>query len=136
MLRRRRRNQRGATAVEFALVSIPFFTLVIGMVEYGWYFYVSQSSGSAASMVARRLSVGDCWGAGEALAAVKEQAPMVTTVTTSPADLSTIGVGSQFSVTVDADGSIINFLPVPNGGAIEKTVYASLEDATPGAACP
>ena len=63
----RRRNERGASAVEFALVMpIPLIVLIFGLIQYGWYFYVSSSTSGAASNVARRLEVGDCWGADEA----------------------------------------------------------------------
>jgi Flp pilus assembly protein TadG len=33
---RRRREERGAAAVEFALVVLPFVTLVFGAVDFGW----------------------------------------------------------------------------------------------------
>ena len=41
---RRRRNEHGASAVEFALIMIPFFVLIFGLIEYGWYFYVAQNT--------------------------------------------------------------------------------------------
>jgi len=34
--RSRARDQRGAAAVEFALVLLPFFLLVFGAVDFGW----------------------------------------------------------------------------------------------------
>ena len=136
MIRRRRvRDDRGATAVEFALVSIPFLILVIGMIQYGWYFYVSQSTGGAASNVVRRLQVGDCWGSGEATTLAQNQAPMVETVTVSPDDLSTLEPGDQITVTVHSDGKIIGLLPLPDGGSVDKVVYANLEDTDEGAPC-
>lgn len=129
---RRARNERGATAVEFALVSIPFLVLVIGMIQYGWYFYVSQTTGGAASNVVRELQVGDCWGAGEALARAQNQSPMVTDVDKTPdvTDPSTLSPGDQITVTVTSNGQIIGFVPMPNGGVVEKTVQARLEDTT------
>jgi len=32
------RGERGAAAVEFALVSIPAIVLVLGAIQFGWYF--------------------------------------------------------------------------------------------------
>ena len=56
-----RRDDRGASAVEFALV-VPFFVLLVfGIIQYGWYFYVAETASGAASNVTRRLAVGDCW---------------------------------------------------------------------------
>ena len=45
----RRRTERGAATVEFALVSLPMFILILGLIQYGWYFYVAQNTSSAAS---------------------------------------------------------------------------------------
>lgn len=36
---RRRRSERGAALVEFALVSIPLFTILFGTIEFGWAFF-------------------------------------------------------------------------------------------------
>ena len=55
-----RRLERGASAVEFALISLPLMTLMLGMLQYGWYFFSAQSASSAARESARRLVVGDC----------------------------------------------------------------------------
>ena len=99
----RRRSQRGAATVEFALVSIPMFVLVLGLIQYGWYFYVAQNTSSAASNVARRLEVGDCWTGSQALALAQNQAPQVTGVTKSPTSLGGAVVGStQVTVTLTA----------------------------------
>lgn len=133
-MRRRAREDDGATAVEFALVVIPFLVLVIGMIQYGWYFYVSQTTGGAASSVARRLAVGDCWDAGKALALAKDKSPMVDSVTIKDDSGTTLTAvpdpSTNIVVTVTADGSIIGFLPMPNGGDVDKTVETRVEDQT------
>ena len=132
----RRRDERGATAVEFALVSIPLFVLVFAMIDYGWYFFVSQTSGSAASNVARRLQVGDCWAGTEAFDLAKKQSFTVTSVNKTPTDLTSAVVGTtQIKVDVSADGKLIGFVPLPDGGQIAKTVYAQLEDETSSGSC-
>lgn len=133
MLLRRRRDERGATAVEFALVVIPFLVLVIGMIQYGWYFYVSQTTGGAASNVVRQLQVGDCWADGEALAKAREQAPMVSGIVKVPEQDTPPSPGTALTVTLTANAEIIGFLPMPNGGEIEKQVQARAEDDEPNA---
>ena len=109
-------------------MSIPFVLLVIGMIQYGWYFYVSQTTGGAASNVARRLQVGDCWGTNEARDLAQSQAPVVDSVNVSPGSLSTLVAGDQITVTLTADAKIIDLLPMPNGGQVDKVVIAQLED--------
>lgn len=135
--RRNRSDDDGASTVEFALILIPFVVLAFGMVQYGWYFYVAQTTGGAASNVARRLQVGDCWGTDEARDLAKNQAAAVTGVTTTPSTLTgaTPGV-TQIVVTVQADGRILGFLPMPDDGQVVRTVKAQLEDTTAGASCP
>lgn len=132
-----RGGDRGTSAVEFALILIPFTVLVLGMIQYGWYFYVSQSTAGAASHVTRRLEVGDCWTGDSALRLAKSQASQVSTLTKTPADLTSATPGvTQIRVTVTAQADILNFLPMPNGGQVTETVQAQLEDTTEGAPCP
>ena len=129
--RRRQRGGRGAAAVEFALVMIPFCTMLIGLLEYGWYFYVAQNTSGAATTLTRKLEVGDCWGSGQALAYAKAQSSQVSAVSVSPAGSgSAPATGTSYTVTVTADGKILNFLPVPNGGTITRSVSAQVEDTT------
>lgn len=130
----RSRTERGASAVEFAFVSIPFMLLVIGMIQYGWYFYVSQSTGGAASNVARRLQVGDCWTGTQAYDLAKKQSPMVTSVTSNPSSIPA-SAGTQISVTVTANASIFGLFPLPGGGAVTKTVYAQLQNTDSSGTC-
>lgn len=133
----RKKDDDGATAVEFALIMIPFIILTFGMVQYGWYFYVAQTAGGAASTVARRLQVGDCWTGSQAYDLAKNQSNFVTGVTKTPDSLVGATVGTtQITVTVEADGRILGLIPMPNDGAISRTVKAQLEDTTAGAACP
>jgi Flp pilus assembly protein TadG len=126
--RLRRRDDEGAAAVEFALIMIPFMVLIFGLIEYGWYFYVAQNTSGAASTVARKLEVGDCWASGQALTFAKNQSTQITGLTTSPAVTSSPAAGTTFTVTVTADAKILNFIPVPTGGTITRTVTAQIED--------
>lgn len=55
--------ERGATAVEFALVSIPFLLLVMAMIELGLVFLVSLSLENAIIDVGRTIRTGEVQGA-------------------------------------------------------------------------
>jgi hypothetical protein len=45
--------QRGVAAVEFAIISMLFFTIVMGTIEWGWYFFIHQRVVNAAREGAR-----------------------------------------------------------------------------------
>ncbi|MEW6152664.1 MAG: TadE/TadG family type IV pilus assembly protein [Actinomycetota bacterium] len=49
----RRRNESGAAAVEFAIVAIPFFLLLYGLIVFGMALAVKQSVTNAAAEGAR-----------------------------------------------------------------------------------
>jgi len=53
------RAERGATAVEFALVSIPFLMLVLAMIELGLVFLVSLTLENAIIDVGRTIRTGE-----------------------------------------------------------------------------
>ena len=36
------RNNRGATAVEFALVALPVMAFIIGIIQFGWIVWVDN----------------------------------------------------------------------------------------------
>jgi Flp pilus assembly protein TadG len=54
-----RRNQDGTTAIEFALVALPFFMLVFGIISIGLYFFVSFSTEYAAEQASRQVRTGN-----------------------------------------------------------------------------
>jgi Flp pilus assembly protein TadG len=54
---RRRDPQRGAAAVEFALVLPLLLTLVLGSIDWGWFFFIDQLVTNAAREGARAGSV-------------------------------------------------------------------------------
>ena len=147
---RRRRDRRGAAAVEFALVMLPLLTLLLGTIQYGWYFFTSQSASSAARETARRLVVGDCddttASTTTAQTYARNQANVInltltygTPDTSNTTDVTGAGVvpavGSVLRVKVTAAGNIINFLPMPNGGQVTRVVNARVENDTPTGAC-
>lgn len=56
MFRRLSHDERGASAVEFALVIPVLLTLVLGIVEFGMIVYTYNASTHAARLVARQLA--------------------------------------------------------------------------------
>jgi hypothetical protein len=127
-MRRSRRGQRGAAAVEFALIMIAFFTFVIGLIQYGWYFYVAQNTSGAVSTVARKLQVGDCWAGTEAYNFAHGQSGQITALTKAPNQATPPTPGTTITITATADGSIISLLPMPSNGVVTRTVTAQMED--------
>ena len=148
---RARREQRGAAAVEFALILLPMLYLLFGTIQFGWYLYAMQAGTSAVGDAARRVAVGNCQTAGQVQTLVYNKLGAATTagtatgVTTSVTYTKAAG-GSMSapgeiggSVTVTATYPTVNlhfpFIPVPNNGIITRTVFARVEDisATQGA---
>jgi Flp pilus assembly protein TadG len=53
-----RRNQDGATVVEFALVAAPFFALMFAIIETALLFFADQTLDTAVSSAARLIRTG------------------------------------------------------------------------------
>jgi Flp pilus assembly protein TadG len=141
---KRRRDEGGAAAVEFALVLLPMLYLVFGLIQYGWYFYAMQSGSSAVGNAARRVAVGNCQTVSDVQTLLKNQLGSATTAssassisttvtytnTDGSADTSPGHVGG--SVTVTATFPTLNmhfpFIPVPNNGDVTRTNVARIED--------
>jgi Flp pilus assembly protein TadG len=142
---RRRRDEDGAAAVEFALVLIPLLYLVFGLVQYGWYFYAMQSGSSAVGDAARRIAVGNCTTTSEVKGVIYDHLGAATTASSSSGITTTItytkadGSGSVAapgeiggSVTVTATFPTLDmhfpFIPVPNDGDVTRTNVTRIED--------
>ncbi len=61
----------GATAVEFSLIAIPFFTLLFAILELGLVFFVSTTLENATDAAARQIRTGEVQAAGGTAAAFK-----------------------------------------------------------------
>jgi Flp pilus assembly protein TadG len=142
---RRRRDQRGASAVEFALVMLPLIYLVFGIIQYGLYFWAMQAGTSATSDAVRRLTVGDCHSTTELKQFLHNRlggsSPTpVSGITTTEvykeadgsADTSPGTVGGSVSLTITYDSINMNFpfIPLPGDGEVTRTVFGRVEDTT------
>jgi Flp pilus assembly protein TadG len=105
--RQEQARESGAAAVEFAIVSLLFFYLVFGVLQYGFYFFQLQSGSAAARHGARLASVGigtdadDCT---EFMGQIKDQ------------------VGSIGAADVDVTVAFVGPLPVQVGESVTVTV--------------
>ncbi len=53
-----RTHRRGATALEFAILAVPFLLLVLGTMEVGYDFFVQAALSNAVNVAARSVQVG------------------------------------------------------------------------------
>lgn len=124
-MRKRQGNEQGAAAVEFALLILPFTTLVFGMIQFGWYFWTAEGTNSAAREVARHVVVGDCWGSIDQVTVAQSNTPNVTSVTVAPSP-DGLAVGDEVVVTVTSDSEIIDFIPlIPD--EVTRAYHARME---------
>jgi Flp pilus assembly protein TadG len=56
--RRFARNEKGATAIEFSLIALPFFGLMFAILEIGITFFAQQTLETAVQMSARLIRTG------------------------------------------------------------------------------
>ncbi|HVL90492.1 MAG TPA: TadE/TadG family type IV pilus assembly protein [Actinomycetota bacterium] len=106
MLNRRRREERGASAVEFALVMTVLFMVLFGVVQFGMAYNRAQGLEAASREGARAASVGATYD--EILARVRAAQSMFrpadVQITTTPATNGTqrpcsiAGVGNSVRV--------------------------------------
>jgi Flp pilus assembly protein TadG len=52
------KNDNGSTAVEFALIALPFFTIVFGIIEVGLYHFVNRMFDNAVITASREIRTG------------------------------------------------------------------------------
>jgi Flp pilus assembly protein TadG len=131
----RRRNQSGAEAVEFALIAIPMLLLVLGIIQYGFYFWTAETTNSSARETARRVVVGDCWDNNQMVSYAENHAPQTTSVSRD-ADPATLAVGDPIEITVTANANLLGLIPLPDGGTVTRVYVARMESTTNSATCP
>lgn len=139
-----RRPDRGASAVEFALVMLPLFYLVFGIIQFGLYFWGTQAGTSATADAVRRLTVGDCQTAAELKPFLKQRlgnaspttAGGIVTAVVYKNDTGVVeaapSLGGSVTLTVTFDAINMNFpfIPLPSDGEVARTVFGRVEDTT------
>lgn len=150
--RTRRRDDRAAVAVEFALIAPLLLLLLAGIIQYGLYFWAMQAGTNAAADAARQLSVGDCQSSSQIQSYVSSRVgsaassstavSAAVTYTPAPDSPSTDVAGSTAPGEVGGDVSVsvsfqaidlhLPLVPVPRGGLVSRTSDARIEDTTAG----
>lgn len=121
----RKRNERGAVAVEFALVLPILVALVLGIVEFGRAYNAQISITHAAREAARTMAIQDDPAAARAAAinAAPSLTPALTDgqITVSPADCT---VGATASVTIQYN---VTFISGWFGPGVDLTGTAAMQ---------
>ena len=136
---RGRAIDRGAAAVEFALVVLPLLLLVMGILDYGRFFFDSVSLRQGAREAARQAVV-QMYGAscttGTVGAKIACSAKAASDITMGaprvyiPPITSTSGTqGKQLLVCMKSQEAGTGFVPLPNSGIIRTKTYMSIEVA-------
>ena len=135
-MRRRKRGEQGAAAVEFALVAIVFLTLICGVIQASLFFWAYDVASHAAREGARRYAVDPCNLSGQNITLTQSRATGAasTAVAVSTAfakgpgnSAGTKEAGDQVTVTVSFSAKSIGGL-IPAFPAITKTATARVED--------
>jgi Flp pilus assembly protein TadG len=109
------RDEKGATLVEFSLVSLLLFSMCFGIIQYGLMFFVWNNMFDAARQGARSMAVGT-WNEAQA---VTGATGMLATWPTGWAvvaeDVGTTGTNQvRMLITVPgAEAGVVGFLPAP-----------------------
>lgn len=122
-----RSRRRGAALVEFAVVAPLFFTLLIGIIEFGRAMMVAQLMTNASREGARRAII-----EGATESEVKtlvsnyltNTSVSGATVSVNPSNLSTAGFGDNVTVSVTVPYNDVTWVPSPWFLA-DKTLRAS-----------
>lgn len=136
MARRDTGNERGAAAVEFALVSVAFFALLFGTIQFGIWFWSWQQVGHAAREASRVAAVYPTCTTGIEDAGVEalEGAPLTTkdvSVGVAPTN-----VGDTITVTVTGSAVDVGFFSFFTPG-ISKQAVSRVENIPSGSdVCP
>lgn len=127
---RARRADTGAAAVEFALVAIPLFTLLFGIIQYGFVFYQLQGASAtvrdAATWASRGIVSCSTWRTDALDRAARNGIPadLAPTIT---ADFRNHDVGGP-SVLVTLEFSPLQLVPlVPVPDTITRTAEVDVE---------
>jgi len=136
---RGRAPDRGAAAVEFALVVPLLLLLVMGILDYGRFFFDSVSLRQGAREAARQAVVqvygASCTGTVGAKIACSAKAASDVTIGTPkvyiPAVTGGWAQGNQLLVCMESKEAGTGFVPLPASGILRTKTYMSIEVGSP-----
>jgi Flp pilus assembly protein TadG len=129
------RSRRGAAALEFALTSIVFFTLLFAIFDYGWFFFRRANIQDAVVEGARRGSaIPESSAPGPEAVARDVVETRLSDMGIDPAtvdiDISIDGVLPTRTISVAAEmpfENLIAFVPLPTPDTLSATMSMHLE---------
>lgn len=111
--------RRGATVVEFAVVSPLFFLFIFGLIEFGRYVMVQQALTNAAREGSRAAALVTTTNTDRVDAAIHEGLRGVfsgsvdpVSVTVAPEGLSSLAPGTPIEVDVSVNAADVSWLPL------------------------
>ncbi len=129
--RRRRRGERGASALEFGLVAPVVFLLLFGTLQYGYLYWSLQTASASAREAARLMAVNTQWSCAQnwAVARARDAAAGGTpTVTINRSTATPIPIRTLVTVTVQMPTLDLHLFPMPNGGIVTQSATARVEN--------
>jgi hypothetical protein len=127
-----RRTEAGAAAVEFGLVALLLFTLLFGIIQFGFWFWSWQAAGHAAREAARVAAVAPC-DSGRIKTAGAGPLESVPGGDSAAVDVSrtTVKVGEEITVRVRFTTLNLGFFPGFDG-AVDKSATSRIENVPAG----
>jgi Flp pilus assembly protein TadG len=113
---RHRQSRGGAHAVEFALILIPLLMLTLGIIDWGYLFFVRHTMYHAARESARAMAVqerNETDGEDIARQWLERIIPTTDAFDIEIGDLSDPEVAVSITIPMD-EARLLNFLPVPD----------------------
>lgn len=125
-----RRDERGSTLVEFALIFPLVLMLLLGIIQYAYIYWSKETAAATAREAARRLSVGTEW-----TCTKKEAEDRAATAAIGARPVAVVSypggqqrIGGRVEVTVTMHTLDVGLFPVPNGGVVTESAVARIEN--------
>jgi Flp pilus assembly protein TadG len=124
------RTERGAAAIELALVLPVVIAVMFGIIQYGVYFWGRSTAAASARESARQLAVGTRWDCSQAQAVSKANlAGKDVVVSRRYLNASNAPVvGDMVEVTITEKTLSPILLPIPDSGRITEVATARVEN--------
>ena len=123
------KNEKGQSAVEFALIAILLFLVVFGITEFGRAWYRADLLKNAANIGARTCAVSKVQATAEAAAQAAIPNYNAATTTITVPNCATQAAGSPVTVTISEpfNTAVPGLLPMLGSIAISRTATYSME---------